>query len=328
MTNAGAYEVNYYLRDHLGNVRMVLNEDGSLLQETDYYPFGLEIDRNSPVVGLNARNETNRYNFLGKETEIATGYIDLQARFYDPTVGRFTTIDPETEGQLEFSPYHYSFNNPIRFSDPDGRFACCGGPGAMLLTEAKSQWEAVKRNATTFANNAEQALGKALSYTDVNDAAVVTTMLTRGSNAVNLDGTKATTTDKVLAIGGALVPLVGGSTLKKLGEGISEIPAVKQVIERLEIAISSENKIGRDLLNPPGKPGNSPTFKSDGKPVEIHHEGQSRTGPFVEMHPSDHRMGDNYRNNHPSGQTPLTKEERKEFNSARRQYWINEFPNQ
>ncbi|WP_229203545.1 NucA/NucB deoxyribonuclease domain-containing protein [Dyadobacter jejuensis] len=99
------------------------------------------------------------------------------------------------------------------------------------MTEAKSQWEAVKRNATTFANNAEQALGKALSYTDVNDAAVVTTMLTRGGNAVNLDGTNATTTDKVLATGGALVPLVGGSTLKKLGENISEIPAVKQIID-------------------------------------------------------------------------------------------------
>lgn len=32
------------------------------------------------------------------------------------------TVDPETEGQLEFSPYHYSFNNPILYSDPDGRF--------------------------------------------------------------------------------------------------------------------------------------------------------------------------------------------------------------
>ena len=55
-----------------------------------------------------------------KETQLETGHIDLQARFYDPTIGRFTIIDPETEGQLEFSPYHYSFNNPIRFSDPDG----------------------------------------------------------------------------------------------------------------------------------------------------------------------------------------------------------------
>jgi hypothetical protein len=34
-------------------------------------------------------------------------------------------VDPETEGQDEFSPYHYSFGNPVRFSDPDGRFLEC-----------------------------------------------------------------------------------------------------------------------------------------------------------------------------------------------------------
>jgi hypothetical protein len=42
-TSSGSYEVHYYLRDHLGNVRMVLKEDGSVLQETEYYAFGLPI---------------------------------------------------------------------------------------------------------------------------------------------------------------------------------------------------------------------------------------------------------------------------------------------
>ena len=42
-------------------------------------------------------------------------------------------IDPITEGQDNFSPYHYSFNNPVRFSDPDGKFPeCCGGVGDFL----------------------------------------------------------------------------------------------------------------------------------------------------------------------------------------------------
>ena len=251
----------------------------------------------------------------------------MQARFYDPTVGRFFSIDPETEGQLEFSPYHYSFNNPIRFSDPDGRFACCGRPGSMLLTEAKSQWEAVKRNTQELARNAEQGLGKVLSYTDLNDATVIATSITRGGDGVNLDGTKATTTDKVLAGAGALLPLVGGSTAKKIGGSIAEIPAVKQVLEKLEIAISSENKVGRDLLSPPARPGNSPTFKSDGQSVEIHHDGQARTGPFVEMHREDHRGVGNDKVNHPNkGQKSDI--DRNEFNRARKQCWKQEFPKQ
>ncbi len=226
ITNNGAsttdYSFEYYLKDHLGNTRQVVNETGTLLQETDYFPFGLAIPR---AAG------TNKYTFLGKERQAETNWIDLQARFYDPTIGRFMVVDPETEGQDTFSPYHYSFNNPIRFSDPDGRFACCGGPGSMLLTAAKSQWEAVKSNTRELGRNIEQGLGKALSYTDANDAAVLATTITRHGNAVNLDGTKATTTDKVMAAGGALLPLVAGSTLKKIGESIAEIPAVKAIVD-------------------------------------------------------------------------------------------------
>jgi RHS repeat-associated protein len=108
------------------------DDKGKVLQQTDYYPFGLEIDRNDPAQTTAVRNGVNRYNFLGKETQVSTGYIDLQARFYDPAVGRFMAEDPETEGQLEFSPYHYSFDNPIRFSDPDGRW-----PGEGLFKAIK-----------------------------------------------------------------------------------------------------------------------------------------------------------------------------------------------
>ncbi|WP_149638666.1 RHS repeat domain-containing protein [Dyadobacter aurulentus] len=121
---------DYFLKDHLGNVRIVFDEMGRILQRTDYYPFGLEIDRNDPVQTPAARNDINRLTFIGRESQVGTGYIDLQARFYDPGIGRFMGVDPDTEGQLEFSPYHYSFNNPMRFSDPDGRFPeCCGGLG-------------------------------------------------------------------------------------------------------------------------------------------------------------------------------------------------------
>lgn len=122
------YLAQYYLRDHLSNVRQVINEAGSLLQETEYYPFGLQIPKTAG---------TNKYSFLGKEKQPETNWIDLQARFYDPTTGRFFSVDPETEGQLEFSPYHYSFNNPIRFSDPDGRFP---GQGALAVFNAIKNW--------------------------------------------------------------------------------------------------------------------------------------------------------------------------------------------
>ncbi|MCE6987855.1 hypothetical protein [Dyadobacter sp. CY323] len=84
---------DYYLKDHIGNVRVVFDERGRILQNTDYYPFVLEIDRNAPVQAQAARNGANRYNFLKKETQVGTGYIDLSRRYYDCKIGNDCLFD-------------------------------------------------------------------------------------------------------------------------------------------------------------------------------------------------------------------------------------------
>jgi RHS repeat-associated protein len=63
----------------------------------------------------------NRYTFLGKETQISTGYVDIQARFYDPTIGRFLSVDPMGHKYLDNSPYNYVSNRPTIAVDPDGK---------------------------------------------------------------------------------------------------------------------------------------------------------------------------------------------------------------
>lgn len=78
------------------------------------------------------------------------------------------------------------------------------------------------------------------------------------------------------------------------------------------------------MLNPPSKWGNAPTFKKDGKPVEIHHEQQLPNGPFKEIHPNDIGVKDMIRPIIPIKKSP-SNINRSEFNKAKREYWKNEY---
>ena len=114
----GVYEYN--INDHLGNLRMAFRDSLGIAVPTQsifYDPWGLsmkgmQITRNS----LNF----NKHQFLNRETQFETGYIDLQNRQYDPQRGQMTSIDALAELSRRFSPFVYGNNNPIRFIDSDG----------------------------------------------------------------------------------------------------------------------------------------------------------------------------------------------------------------
>jgi len=69
---------------------------------------------------------TNKYLYNGKEMQddtigaVVLNLIDYGHRFYDPQIGRFTTQDAFAEKYHSYNPYHYCFNNPIRFIDING----------------------------------------------------------------------------------------------------------------------------------------------------------------------------------------------------------------
>ena len=107
---------HYYLKDHLGNNRVVVNASGTVKQVTHYYPFGGYFGE-----GTGSRYQAYKYN--GKEFErlVSEDWYDYGARHMSPNVGRFTTMDPMAEKYYDVSPYAYCANNPIYYIDPDGK---------------------------------------------------------------------------------------------------------------------------------------------------------------------------------------------------------------
>ena len=62
------------------------------------------------------------YKYNGKELdqELGLNTYDYSARYFDPALPRFTTVDPHAENYYSWSPYAYCANNPVKFIDPTG----------------------------------------------------------------------------------------------------------------------------------------------------------------------------------------------------------------
>ena len=107
---------HYYEKDHLGSIRMVVNENGTIEQVNHYYPFG-------GVYGDLAYNsELQKNKYIGKEFDHTSGldWYDHGARMYDAAKGSWDRMDKLAEKYKATTPYAYSINNPSKFADIDG----------------------------------------------------------------------------------------------------------------------------------------------------------------------------------------------------------------
>ena len=143
--------MSFYHGDHLGSTGDITDQNGNLMQHTEYKPYG-EFSPTSATFG-----DTTDCLFTGQLFDKSTNLYYYNARYYDPELGRFITPDIMVQAPYDaqsLNRYGYCHNNPIIYSDPTGHFwflaavivgAVLGGVSAGI--NGQPIWEGVLKGA-------------------------------------------------------------------------------------------------------------------------------------------------------------------------------------
>jgi len=106
----------FYLKDHLGSTRVVIDTLNQIVSAQDYDPWGYLMENRTYETGI------SKYKFTGKERDrdIESNYDYFGARYYDPRIANWTSIDPLFQKHFDFSPYNYVLRSPNVYVDPNG----------------------------------------------------------------------------------------------------------------------------------------------------------------------------------------------------------------
>jgi RHS repeat-associated protein len=121
---AGGESRQHFHLDHLGTPRLITDDGGNLLSRHTLQPFGPE--------ALGSARDSEVIKFTGHERDYAgagdTNDLDyMHARYYGPGMGRFLSVDSALDSKANmpepqrWNRYAYVTNNPLKYSDPDGR---------------------------------------------------------------------------------------------------------------------------------------------------------------------------------------------------------------
>ncbi|GAA4160689.1 hypothetical protein GCM10022217_25110 [Chryseobacterium ginsenosidimutans] len=127
--------------DHLGSSSVLSNSASKITNWYEYMPFG------EPLMELSTRAYDNPYKFNGKELDSQTGLYYYGARYYDPQRSFWLSIDPLVE--ITMSPYAYTWNDPVNYTDPTGmigeRIGDPGGPNINKIYDGGTIEEVIIR---------------------------------------------------------------------------------------------------------------------------------------------------------------------------------------
>lgn len=123
-----SYKYVYQYKDHLGNVRLSYAKNNStgnidIIEESNFYPFGLKhFGYNFGGISSSGNSEAQKYKFQEQEyqEELGLNWYSFKWRNYDPSIGRFMSIDPLAEKYNWMSAYQFSSNQVVHAREIEG----------------------------------------------------------------------------------------------------------------------------------------------------------------------------------------------------------------
>ncbi len=314
--------VFYYFSDHLGSASVVTNATGTIVEESDYYPFGGE--------RIITNSDPNQYKFTGKERDAESGLDYFIARHYSSNLGRFlqpdefaggpvdafSSNDPAPPASLPYADitnpqslnkYAYTYNNPLRYTDPNGHDAADFVLGALNALGSNFLGAGRLENGNSDLKNG-QALGDAASVVGGAVEFALGAGLEVGGLALDATG--------VGAVIGVPANVVGAVAMVQGG--------VATASGTYHLAKSASGNYDASTENIGRMEQGKPPIGKDGNPVERHHVKGNPQGPVKSMTRTDHRGAGNYKKNHPDTNKKPSRIDRNQAARQRREHWKKE----
>jgi RHS repeat-associated protein len=252
------WQYEFFYQDHLSNARVSFGANGQNLvtnDVTDFDPTGI------PLSGTGVENSVeNRFKFLNRERvpTFDLGVYQLGARMYDPQRMQFWSTDPLIdEGQHSFTPFHYSFNNPIRFSDPSGLMGepCCGD-GADGIGNGMSLVENIYYSTRDLLTSSIATIGTAFAsvFSDVKPQRINATyssgsralsseVIPKGEVAQEVAMSTLSLASAIPSGGSAGTGMLMAKAGTKTSTGSSVVKTIKEQAEDLVAANGGKNRV-------------------------------------------------------------------------------------
>lgn len=128
---------SYYGYDGHGSVRFLMNASGTVTDTYTYDAFGIQI-------ASTGANTPNNYRYAGERWDPELGMYYLRARYYNPQIGRFWTMDTfegKNEDPVSLHKYLYAGTNPVNYSDPSGNYGLAVDLGRKVHGFLATKWE-------------------------------------------------------------------------------------------------------------------------------------------------------------------------------------------